>query len=117
MHPTRTLLLLSLLAALGGCAEIAAALCHGQAQRAGLFLGTRYAGTSCSSSPGYVRKGRVTPGTTVCTPNFTPVYQWNEASDRTYAVCMAEVARRYPPRAAAAPRQADAAAGKDGMPL
>jgi hypothetical protein len=99
MPPRPSWIALSLLLPLAGCAELAAGMCHGDAQRAGSYLGTRYAGTSCTSSPGYVRKGRVYPGSSSCSPSFRPVYQWNETSERVYAACMAVVAARYGRRA------------------
>ncbi len=83
----------------GGCAEIAQSMCHGQAQAAGAYLGTQYTGQSCTTSATYKHKGRTYGGAMSCAPTYASVYQWNTDSDRVYAICMAEVARRYPPRA------------------
>ena len=92
------LLVLLIAACTGGCAEIAQSMCHGQAHRAGAYLGTQYSGQSCVTSATYKHKGRTYGGHTSCSPRYEQVYQWNADSDRVYAVCMAEVARRYPPR-------------------
>lgn len=74
---------------LPGCAFLAEAECRGRAERAGVYLGQRYAGENCTTSSHRSRDGRHVERFTRCTPNFVDVWQWNTNSDRVFAACMA----------------------------
>jgi len=90
-RPARSLAAL-LIPLLPGCAFLAEAECRGQGERAGVFLGTRQTGETCSTTTTRSRDGRQTERTTRCTPTYRDMYQWNETSDRVFQACMASLA-------------------------
>lgn len=72
-----------------GCAFLAEMECRGRAERAGVYLGQRYAGENCTTTTSTSRDRRHTERFTRCTPNFVDVWQWTADSDRVFAACMA----------------------------